>query len=337
MTDGRLARLIREDGVTGVTSNPTVFANAIGGSSDYDQAIGRIAGHRRTPPLDVFYNLALGDVRMAADLFRPVYVQTAGTDGFVSFELEARLAHDVKRSIAAAQQLVERINRPNLMIKVPGTAEGVQVVEELTAAGINVNITLLFSVDMYEQVALAYLAGLERRLAAGDPIGRVASVASFFVSRLDTVVDSLLPDGSPLRGRVAIANAKRAYQQFLRLFSGERWARLARAGARLQRPLWASTGTKNPAYSDVLYVEELVGRDTVNTMPEATLDAFRAHGRVRPDAVRQGIDEADATLSLLAEHGIALETITAQLLEDGLAAFDADLAKVIKTIEAKLG
>ena len=337
ITDGGLARLIREDGVTGVTSNPTIFAKAIGESSDYDEAISRIAAQGENSPVDVFYDLALTDVRMAADLFRPVYEQTTGTDGFVSFELEARLAHDATQSAAAARQLVERIDRPNVMIKVPGTDEGVQVVEELTAAGINVNITLLFSVERYEQVALAYLAGLERSLAAGDPLDRVASVASFFVSRIDTVVDALLPDGSPLRGRVAIANAKRAYHQFLRLFSGERWARLADAGARVQRPLWASTGTKNPAYSDVLYVEELVGRDTVITMPEATLEAFRTHGQVRPGAVRQGIDEAEATLALLAQHGIALEPITAQLLDDGLAAFDADLAKVTNIIEAKLG
>ena len=336
ITDGGLARLIGEDGVTGVTSNPTIFAKAIGGSSDYDEAIDRIAGQRRASPLDLFYDLALADVGMAADLFGPVYEQTAGTDGFVSFELEARLAHDAPGSIAAAHELVERIDRPNVMIKVPGTTEGVRAVEELTTAGINVNITLLFSVEMYEEVALAYLAGLERRLAAGNPIDGVASVASFFVSRIDTVVDALLPDGSPLRGQVAIANAKQAYQRFLHLFSGERWVRLAEAGARVQRPLWASTGTKNPAYSDVLYVEELVGRDTVNTMPEATLDAFRAHGRVSPGAVGEGIDEADATLSRLAEEGIELETITAQLLEDGLAAFEADLAKVTNTIASKL-
>jgi transaldolase len=333
---GGLARLVGEDGVTGVTSNPTIFAKAIGGSSDYDEAIRRLADQGRPSPLEIFYGLALADVRMAADLFAPIYEQTAATDGFVSFELEARLAHDSQQSIAAARHLVEQIGRPNVMIKVPGTAEAIEVVEELTTVGINVNITLLFSVEMYEQVALAYLSGLERRLAAGHRIDRIASVASFFVSRVDTVVDPLLPDGSPLRGRVAIANAKRAYQAFLRLFSGDRWVRLAEAGARVQRPLWASTGTKNPAYSDVLYVEELVGRDTVNTMPEATLDAFRAHGRVRPDAVRQGMDEADTTLALLAEHGIALEAITVELLEDGLAAFDADLAKVTTIIESKL-
>jgi transaldolase len=336
LTGGGLARLIGEDGVTGVTSNPTIFARAITGSGDYEAAIARLAAQGRTDPVEVFYELALDDVRLAADLFLPVYEQTAGADGFVSFELEARLAHDAGQSMAAAHELVERIARPNVMIKVPGTAEGVEVVEELTAAGINVNITLLFSVEMYRQVALAYLAGLERRLIAGAPLDQVASVASFFVSRIDTAVDPLLPDGSPLRGRVAIANAKRAYQHFQRLFSGDRWARLAEAGARVQRPLWASTGTKNPAYSDVLYVEELVGPDTVNTMPEATLDAFRAHGRVRPGAVLQGIEEAGATLSGLAEHGIALETVAAQLLEDGLAAFDADLAKVTRSIESQL-
>jgi transaldolase len=222
------------------------------------------------------------------------------------------------------------------MIKVPGTAAGVKVIEELTAAGINVNITLLFSVEMYWQVALAYMAGLERRRAAGQSLDRVASVASFFVSRIDTAVDSLLPYGSPLRGQVAIANAKRAYQHFQHLFSGDRWSHLAQAGARVQRPLWASTGTKNPAYSDVLYVEALIGRDTVNTMPEATLDAFRAHGRILPDAVLEDDGALDFKLSLLAEQGIALDTIAAQLLDDGLAAFDADLARVVGAIEAKL-
>jgi transaldolase len=336
ITDGGLARLISEDGVTGVTSNPTIFAKAILGSNDYDAAISRIAGRGRISPLDVFYDLALDDIRMAADLFAPVYERTAGADGYVSFELEARLAHDAQQSIAAAQYLVDRIARPNVMIKVPGTAEGVEVVEELTAAGINVNITLLFSVEMYWQVALAYLAGLERRRASGRPVDQVASVASFFVSRIDSVVDPLLPEGSSLRGRVAIANAKRAYEHFQHLFSGDRWNRLAEAGARVQRPLWASTGTKNPAYSDVLYVEALIGPETVNTMPEVTLDAFRDHGRIRPDAVLADSGTADGTLALLAEEGIELEAVAAQLLDDGLAAFDADLAKVVEAIAAKL-
>jgi transaldolase len=222
------------------------------------------------------------------------------------------------------------------MIKVPGTPEGVVAVEALTAAGVNVNITLLFSVGMYEQVALAYLAGLERRLTAGESLRPVASVASFFVSRIDTKVDALLPPGSPLRGRAAIANAKSAYQRFLQLFTGERWARLDEAGARVQRPLWASTGTKNPQYSDVLYVEELIGADTVNTMPAATLDAFRDHGNIGAGAVGERIDEAHATLASLGGHGIDLEAITARLLDDGLAAFDTDLATVTRTIESKL-
>jgi transaldolase len=336
ITGGGLAGLIRDDGVTGVTSNPTIFARAIGDSTDYDDAIGLIAARGGAPAIEVFYDLALTDVRMAADLFRPVYDETGGEDGFVSFELEARLARDTEGSIAAAHGLVERIGRPNAMIKVPGTAEGVPVVEELTAAGINVNITLLFSTEMYQKVALAYLAGLERRLAAGQPVDRVASVASFFVSRIDTVVDALLPDGSPVRGRVAIANAKAAYRHFQRLFSGERWAALAEAGARVQRPLWASTGTKNPAYRDVIYLEELVGRDTVTTVPEATLDAFRDHGRVHPEAVRERLEAADDALGRLPHYGVDLAQITAQLLDDGLAAFDADLAKVVHTIEVRL-
>jgi transaldolase len=216
------------------------------------------------------------------------------------------------------------------------TAEGVKVVEELTAAGINVNITLLFSVEMYWQVALAYLAGLERRRAAGQPLDRVSSVASFFVSRVDTAVDPLLPDGSPLRGRVGIANAKRAYQHFRHLFSGQRLIGLAEGGARVQRPLWASTGTKNPAYSDVLYIEELIGPDTVTTVPEATLDAFRDHGRVRPGAVLEDGSGTYATLARLADEGVALDAVTAQLLDEGLAAFDADMAKVVETIAGKL-
>ncbi len=336
ITGGGLAGLIHDDGVTGVTSNPTIFARAIGDSADYDEAIRRFAARGGASALDVFYDLALTDVGMAADLFRPVYDKTGGEDGFVSFELEARLAHDTEGSIAAAQGLVERIGRPNVMIKVPGTVEGVPVVEELTAAGVNVNITLLFSTRMYEQVALAYLAGLERRLAAGEPVDRVASVASFFVSRIDTVVDALLPDESPVRGRVAIANAKAAYRLFQGLFSGERWARLAGAGARVQRPLWASTGTKNAAYSDVLYLEELVGRDTVTTVPEATLDAFRDHGRVHPEAVLERLEAADDALGRLPHYGVDLAQITTRLLDDGLAAFDADLAKVLHTIEIRL-
>lgn len=336
ITGGGLERLMREDGVSGITSNPSIFGKAIGGSTDYDEAIRTIAEKNGRSPIEVFYDLALADVAMAADVFRPVFDDTGGADGFVSFELEPRLAHDTRGSIEAARELFERIGKPNVMIKVPGTPEGVPAVEELTALGVNVNITLLFSIETYEKVALAYIRGLERRLDRGEPVDRVASVASFFVSRVDTAVDTTLPEGSPLRGQVAIANAKRAYHRFHDRFSDDRWERLARAGARVQRPLWASTGTKDPTYSDVLYVEELVGPATVNTMPEATLDAFRSHGTVRPLAVYEGFDEAEAILGLLAEHGIDLDAITDRLVGEGLAAFQADLDKLLEVIADKL-
>ena len=335
ITGGALERWIGEDGVGGVTSNPSIFGKAIAGSSDYDDALRAIAEKGPREPIDVFYDLALQDIQMAADVFRPLYDATGGGDGYVSFELEPKLAHDSAGSIAKAKQLFEELAKPNVMIKVPGTEEGVAAVEELTAAGVNVNITLLFSVSRYEQVALAYLRGLERRLDAGEPVDGLASVASFLVSRVDTAVDALLPADSPLRGKVAIANAKIAYRRFRDIFSGERWGRLAAAGARLQRPLWASTGTKNPAYSDVVYIEELIGPDTVNTMPQATLDAFRDHGIVRPVAVDEGIEKAELVIASLPEAGIGLSTITAGLVESGIEAFEADLAKLLSVIEEK--
>jgi transaldolase/glucose-6-phosphate isomerase len=336
ITRGGLERLMREDGVSGLTSNPSIFGKAIGSSTDYDEEIRAIAEKGDRTAIEVFYDLALADVQMAADVFLPVYREARGADGLVSFELEPALADDARGSIEAARALFERIGKSNVMIKVPGTEEGVLAVEELTALGVNVNITLLFSVEMYEKVAEAYIRGLERRLEAGESVDHVVSVASFFVSRVDTVVDGELPEGSPLRGKVAIANAKRAYYRFRHLFSGERWESLVSAGAWVQRPLWASTGTKNPDYSDVLYVEELVGPDTVNTVPEATLNAFRDHGVVRPRSVLEGIAEADTVLSLLPEHGIDIEAISERLVEDGLRAFQADLEKLLGVIEDKL-
>ena len=322
--------------MSGVTSNPSIFGKAIGGSTDYNDAISVIAKTNGRSAIDVFYDLALADVQMAADVFRPVYEETQGADGLVSFELEPRLAHDTRGSVEAASELFERIGKTNVMIKVPGTNEGVPAVEELTAFGVGVNITLLFSVEMYEKVAEAYIRGLERRADAREPIDRLSSVASFFVSRVDTEADAQLPEGSLLRGKVAIANAKRAYHRFRLLFSGERWERLANVGARVQRPLWASTGAKNPQYSDVLYVEELVGPDTVNTMPEATLKAFRDHGVVRPFAALEGTEDAERILSLLPEHGIDLNAITEKLVEDGLRAFQADLEALLGVIGRKL-
>lgn len=335
ITTGHLARLRREDGVSGVTSNPTIFNKAISQGSDYDNAIHDLATGRPLPH-DIYYDLALEDVRMAADVFRPVYEETEGRDGFVSFELDPGLAHNTAGSVASARALFAELGRPNTMIKVPGTTEGAIAVEQLTTIGVNVNITLLFSVGMYERVALAYIAGLEARHRAGQSLDRVASVASFFVSRVDTAVDRQLPNDSPIRGKAAVANSKLAYERFQAIFSGDRWQALVKAGARPQRVLWASTGTKNPAYSDVMYIEELVGPQTVNTMPEKTLEAFRDHGRVRPTAVMERFDEAKRTLAQLASHGVNLDTVTGQLLEDGLKAFDTDLEQLLHVIERKV-
>ncbi|MDQ4148651.1 MAG: bifunctional transaldolase/phosoglucose isomerase [Actinomycetota bacterium] len=336
ITGGELKRMTKEYALTGVTSNPSIFKKAIGGSTDYDEAIKRIVEGGEYDSVDVFYDLALEDIRGAASVFRPAYEQTGGKDGFVSFELEPKLAHDTAGSVAKAKELWERFANPNVMIKVPGTREGVPAVEELTAAGINVNITLLFAVSSYKEVARAYIRGLQRRLEAGEPISGLSSVASFFVSRVDSAVDALLPKDSGLRGKIAIANAKMAYQAFREIFSGPNWEALAEAGAKVQRPLWASTGTKNPEYSDVLYIEELVGRDTVNTMPQHTMDAFKDHGRVRPDSVLEGVDEAARQIEELAAGGIDLEEIALKLEDEGIEAFEKDLNSLLETLEDKV-
>jgi transaldolase/glucose-6-phosphate isomerase len=336
ITGGGLQKLIDEDGLSGVTSNPSIFRKAISGSTDYDEPVRALVERGVTDTRTIFYDLALEDIQMAADLFRPQFDETSGARGFVSFELEAAIAHDTKASVEKAKELFARIDRPNAMIKVPGTPEGVPAVEELTAAGVNVNITLLFSVERYEEVARAYIAGLEKRLASGHT-DLPASVASFFVSRVDSSVDEKLPEDSPLRGQIAIANAKKAYQRFLEIFTGERWEALAARGALVQQPLWASTSTKNPAYRDVMYIEELVGADTVNTMPEATINAFRDHGVVRPSAVTEHVEGALAMLDELPSLGIDLDAITAELLEKGLDAFDEDFAALLATIGEKAG
>jgi transaldolase / glucose-6-phosphate isomerase len=336
ITSGELQRLI-DDGVTGVTSNPSIFGKAIGGSTDYDEETARIADDgTEHDALEVFEELAIVDIQMAADALRPLYDSTEGRDGFVSFEVEPRLARDTAGTIEAARRLWARLDRPNVLIKIPGTAEGLRAIEQAIADGINVNVTLLFAVEAYAGVAAAYQRGIERRVEAGEPVDRVASVASFFVSRVDSAVDARLPDGSDLRGTAAIANAKLAYDRFRRVFSGERWERLAAAGARVQRPLWASTSTKNPAYRDTIYVEELVGLDTVNTMPMNTVDAVRDHGRVRPNAIAEGLDEATAQVAALAEQGISLDEVTATLLEEGIVSFAKDFDALLATIGTKL-
>ena len=334
ITSGGLQRLIDEYAVTGLTSNPTIFNRAISGSTDYDDALRALVEKGDQDAKAIFLSLAVEDIGMAADVLRPLYKETQGGDGFVSLEVSPNLARDSAGTVQAGMRLFSDLGRPNVMIKVPGTPEGMPAVQELTKQGVNVNVTLLFDVKAYKQAALAYLDGLEQRMEAGQPIENVSSVASFFVSRVDTAVDALLPEESPLRGKVAVANAKMAYRLFQGLFSGPRWERMAAAGGRVQRLLWASTGTKNPSYSDVWYVEELIGAQTVNTMPESTLYAFADHGRARP-SLETAMEEAETTIGILPELGVDLDRVVGKLLEDGLAAFQADFDKLLAGIEAK--
>ena len=332
---GELKRLIDEFAVSGITSNPTIFNKAISGSTDYDQALRALVESGVRDPKTLFLHLAVDDIAMTADVFRPIYDETNGGDGLVSLEASPGLAHDTAGTIAEVKDLWRRLARPNVMLKVPGTIEGAPAVEELTAEGINVNITLLFDTKAHERVAIAYIKGLERRLEAGLPINTIASVASFFVSRVDTAIDALLPETSPLRGNAAIANAKIAYQIFKHLFSGPRWERLAAAGAHVQRPLWASTSTKNPAYSDVLYVEELIGPDTVNTMPIETIRAFQEHGTTA-ETLAQGVDEAKLVLEQLEAVGVSYAEVVDTLEAEGVQKFADSFAELLSGIETKL-
>jgi transaldolase / glucose-6-phosphate isomerase len=336
LRSGELQSLI-DDGLRGMTSNPTIFEHAIGGSTDYDEELRALA----VSPLgdqEVFERLAVEDVRQAADLFRPVYDTTAGADGFVSLEVSASLARDTEGTVAEARRLWAAVDRPNLMIKVPGTKEGWPAIERLLTDGINVNITLLFSIEHYRQVAEAYLRALEARTAAGQPVDRLSSVASFFVSRVDTETDRRLEATGgallDLRGKVAIANARLAYAWFRELSAGARWQRLARSGARPQRLLWASTGTKNPTYSDVLYVDTLIGGDTINTMPPATLRLFEEHGTVRP-TLPGDVEEAREVMRRLAAGGVDLDDVTRVLEDDGIEKFAKSYDALIGVIAGK--
>ncbi len=336
ITSGELQRLVEDDGLRGVTINPTIFEKAIAGSTDYDEAIrSRLAEESHVDARTLYEALAIEDVQRVADVLRPSYEETERADGFVSLEVSPFLAHDTTGTIAEARRFWQVVDRPNLMIKVPATPEGTPAIEALTAEGINVNVTLIFSLAQYEAVADAYFRGLARH----PHPSRLASVASFFVSRVDTVVDRALeaigtPEALGLRGRIAIAQAKVAYYRFGELFSGARFAALREKGARVQRLLWASTGTKNPAYSDVLYVEELIGVDTINTMPPATLNAFRDHGRVRA-SLKEGVEDANATLVRLSNLGVDLASITSKLLADGLSAFEASIKQLQATLDEK--
>jgi transaldolase len=336
ITSGEFQRLVEQDGVHGVTSNPTIFDKAIVAGTDYDDALrSLLAADPNSDPLILFEKLEVEDLQMAADVLRPVYDQTEGADGFVSIEVSPRLAYDTAGSIAEARRLREAVNRPNLMVKIPSTAQGVQAVEALIAEGININITLMFSLAHYEAVAQAYLRGLKRNV---NP-HQVSSVASFFVSRVDTEVDRALEavgtqEALSLRGKIAIANAKVVYGRFREIFLGTPFEEFKRRGARLQRPLWASTGTKNPAYPDVLYVEELIGPHTINTIPPATLKAFRDHGRVQP-TLEAGEQDAERALRSLAKLGIDLRATTEKLLADGITAFIHSLDELLASLKEK--
>jgi transaldolase len=334
LDSGAFAALIADCALTGATSNPTIFAKAITGSDAYDDQIRAAVASDVRDTQELFFSLALDDVGHAAELLRPTYDASDGRDGFVSFECTPDLADDTAGTIEQALVLWARLARPNVMIKVPATEAGIGAIEDLTAAGVNVNVTLLFSVERYERVIDAYIAGLERRVSRGEPIDAVASVASFFVSRVDTKADALLASDSPLRGRVAIANAHRAYGRYRERFADDRWRALATSGARPQRPLWASTGTKDPAYSDVLYVQELIAPGVVNTMPEATLRAFADHGDASR-ALGESTAAAEETLREAARAGVDLAAITAQLEREGVQAFCASYEQLLQCIRRK--
>jgi transaldolase len=336
ITSGDLARLITEDGVRGMTSNPAIFEKAISGSDDYTDDLQR---HARAglSPLQIYEAIAIDDIQAAADVLRPVFDDSQGADGFVSLEVSPYLAADTPGTIDEALRLAAAVERPNLMIKVPGTAAGVAAIEALIGKGLNINVTLLFAQPNYAAVAEAYLAGLETFAAAGGDVGGIASVASFFVSRIDSLVDSELeqrPALGDLRGKVAIANAKLAYQHYLKIKASDRWQTLAAKGARPQRLLWASTGVKNPDYRDVLYVEELIGKDTVNTMPVATFEAFRDHGVVAA-SLEQGIDEARQVMAAIEVAGISMQQVTDKLQTDAVQLFVEPFDKLLGAIESR--
>lgn len=346
ISSGELQRLIDEDGVLGVTSNPTIFQKAIGGSSDYDEALALVLDQ----DVDSIYEgLAIADIIQALDIFRPIYDRTNGGDGYVSLEVSPLIADDTAKTASEAKRLFALVNRPNLMVKIPATPAGIPAIEEAIAAGVNINVTLIFSVKNYEAVAEAYIRGLERRLAAGQPVDKVASVASFFLSRIDTAVDRVLDSNiraaqgrdlsrvalnNKLKGKAAIANAKIAYKKFQDIFEGERFAKLRAAGACPQRVLWASTGTKNPAYPDTMYLDGLIGKDTVNTVPPDALKAFKDHGTAAA-TLEQGLDEAEQVMRGLEEVGVNLEQITDQLQTDGVESFSESFRSLMEQVDAK--
>ncbi len=344
LTGGELKRMVEEDGLKGVTSNPAIFEKAIAESDDYDDVIAELGGDGSADPKAVYEAIATRDIQDAADVLRPVYDETERRDGYVSLEVSPYLAHDTEGTVAEARRLWNTVSRDNLLIKVPGTPEGVPAIEQLIGEGISVNVTLLFAREAYEQVAQAYLRGLARAAADGLDVGRIASVASFFISRIDSLVDDTIQkrieaaDGTQkerlqaLLGKVAIANAKLTYKRYKEIMQGEGWQALAARGARPQRLLWASTSTKNPNYPDVLYVDELIGEDTVNTIPPATLDAFRDHGKIRK-SLGEDVEAAAETMEALERGGVSMEEVTDKLLEDGVRLFSEAFDKLLAAVE----
>jgi transaldolase len=347
LTSGKLEKMVEEDGICGVTSNPTIFEKAITQSRDYDAEIEELARKRKTAE-EVYNNLTIKDVSLAADILYRIYKETEGKDGYVSIEVPPKYAYDIEETIGEAQKLFERIGRDNVMIKVPATEEGAMAIERLIAKGININATLVFSLSHYENVALAYIKGLEEFSREGGDLRRVASVASLFVSRIDTLVDSLISslveseedpekkrDLEGLLGKAAIANSKKVYQKFKEIFSQEKFKDLEKRGARVQRPLWASTSTKNPAYSDVKYVEELLGPDTVNTIPQVTLDAFRDHGKPRL-SLEENLAIVEDVLSRMERAGVDLEEVCETLQREGVDAFEKSFENLLNNLQGKM-
>jgi len=344
---GELKKRIEEQGMRGITSNPSIFQKAIMQSDDYEEQIGALAEAGKSTD-EIYEAVVVEDVQDACDELRPLYDETNGEDGFVSLEVSPYLAHDAEGTAHEARRLFKKVDRPNCFIKIPGTPAGNIAIEEMLYEGININITLLFSIQSYEEVAFAYINALERRAAEGLPVDNVASVASFFLSRIDVLVDQLLDHrakksadkemialANELRGEVAIASAKLAYQSFKGIFGTARWKLLKEKGARVQRPLWASTSTKNPDYSDTRYVDSLIGENTVNTLPDETIDAFADHGTLQADAVEENIEGAEETLWNLYDIGIDLDYVTQRLTDEGIQKFIDPFDKLMETIEEK--
>lgn len=335
MDSGELQKLIDEDGLSGITSNPSIFEKAVTGSSDYDADIRKLAAEQKSDE-EIFFGFAISDIQRAADILKPVYDNAHGTDGFVSLEVSPHLANDTDGTIKQARELWKTLDRKNVMIKIPGTKEGLAAIKQCISEGININVTLLFGLDRYKEVTEAYISGLEERVKNNQPIDKIASVASFFLSRIDVLIDPALKEKKldKLVGEVAIASAKKAYEIYKEVFFSDRFRNLEKKGAKKQKVLWASTGTKDPSFSDVKYVEALIGPDTINTLPMETIDAFRDHG-VAEDHLENNLMQATKELDQLKENGIDLDQLTQQLEEEGVQKFNKAYTSLLKAVKEK--